>query len=59
MIHANSTPPSGRQGELIRPVNESLGQSHAIAVYTHHDSLDRHASRALLDWLREALEDNT
>ncbi|WP_110643317.1 LysR substrate-binding domain-containing protein [Salinicola sp. CPA57] len=44
-------------GELVRPVVEALIQPEAIAVYTHRETVDRHACRALLDWLEEALND--
>ncbi|WP_110655346.1 LysR substrate-binding domain-containing protein [Salinicola halimionae] len=43
-------------GELVRPVEEFLVQPEAIAVYTHRETIDRHACRTLLDWLKEALD---
>ncbi|MEC8919300.1 LysR substrate-binding domain-containing protein [Salinicola sp. V024] len=44
-------------GELVRPVSDSLPQPAAIAVYTRQGSPERHATRALLDWLKDALAD--
>ncbi|WP_342596438.1 LysR substrate-binding domain-containing protein [Salinicola lusitanus] len=43
-------------GELVRPVRESLQQPQAVAIYTRRGSPERPATRALLDWLQEALE---
>lgn len=43
-------------GELIRPVAESLPQHDAIALYTRH-APQRPGSEALLGWLREVLGD--
>ncbi|WP_260579436.1 LysR substrate-binding domain-containing protein [Vreelandella populi] len=44
-------------GELIRPVAESLSQRDAIALYTRQGAPHRPGSEALLGWLRERLSD--
>ncbi|WP_422156196.1 LysR family transcriptional regulator [Vreelandella titanicae] len=44
-------------GELIRPVAESLPQHDAIALYTRQGAPQRAGSEALLGWLREVLGD--
>ncbi|WP_104204296.1 LysR substrate-binding domain-containing protein [Billgrantia saliphila] len=46
-------------GDLIRPVDESLPQHDAIALYTRKGAPRRVASQALLDWLREQLGEET
>lgn len=47
-----------QSGSLVRPVAASLDQPDAIEIYTPHNAIDRHASRALLDWLRDTLEND-
>ncbi|WP_235041491.1 LysR substrate-binding domain-containing protein [Vreelandella profundi] len=46
-------------GELIRPVVESLPQHNAIALYTRHGAPRNAASEALLGWLRDVLRDKS
>lgn len=45
-------------GELVRPVEASLPQRDAIAIYTRRGASRRAATRALLAWLDERLEDD-
>lgn len=46
-------------GELIRPVVESLPQHDAIALYTRQGAPRHAASEALLGWLRDVLSDES
>ncbi|MCE3028291.1 LysR substrate-binding domain-containing protein [Salinicola sp. DM10] len=43
-------------GELITPVDERFFQPDAIGIYVHRTSTQRYASRALLGWLEDALQ---
>ncbi|WFF40467.1 LysR family transcriptional regulator [Salinicola endophyticus] len=43
-------------GDLVAPVDERFFQPEAIGVYVHRNATQRHASRALLDWLEAALQ---
>lgn len=46
-------------GELVRPVDESLLQRDAIALYTRQGAPRRAGSQALLDWLSDRLRHET